>query len=294
MQLLRLANLSNDRKKWLTVVAASMLLIHTATVRGQVAEPVQEPMKVIYKEVDSTQLMLHVFYPGNYDPCRQYPALILFFGGGWNGGSVGQLAPQARHFASKGMLVFTADYRVKSRHQTTPWESVKDARSAIRWLREHSGKFGIDTTRLAAGGASAGGHLAAAADLTLIDEATDKLQYSARPNALVLFNPVSNNGPGGYGYERFGDRYVEISPYHNLREGAAPAVIFLGTADKLIPVQQMKDYQARMRELGSRCELYLYEDQGHGFFNYKKEGSIYYDSTVNAATRFLQSLGYIR
>lgn len=272
------------------MVMSLLLGIFSISVKAQEGDPV----KVIYKEIDSTQLVMHIFYPEDFDPCRQYPALILFFGGGWNGGNIRQLEPHARHFASKGIIAFTADYRVKSRQHTTPFESVKDARSAIRWLREHSREFGIDTNRIAAGGASAGGHLAAAADLTLIDESTDKLQYSARPNALVLFNPVANNGPGGYGYERFGERYVEISPYHNIKESAAPAIIFLGTSDKLIPVQQMKDYQDRMREVGSRCELHLYENQGHGFFNYKKEGNPYYDTTVTEATRFLQLLGYIR
>ncbi|HMR85631.1 MAG TPA: dienelactone hydrolase family protein, partial [Niabella sp.] len=78
-----------------------------------------------------------------------------------------------------------------------------------------------------------------------------------------------------------------------IKKGAAPAIIFLGTKDQLIPVQQVKDYQERMKEAGSRCEVYLYEGQQHGFFNYKKEGSSYYDATLKEATVFLRSLGYI-
>lgn len=249
--------------------------------------------EIVYKQIDTTQLVLHVFYPENFNQGKKYPAIILFFGGGWNSGSINQLEPQAKYFASKGMIAFTADYRVKNRQQTSPWESVKDARSAIRYLREHAGELGIDTNRIAAGGGSAGGHIAAAADLTAIDEATDNFKYGARPGALVLFNPVINNGPGGFGYERFGDRYKEISPYHNIKKGAAPAIIFLGTKDKLIPVQQMKDYQEKMQDAGSRCELFLYDDQAHGFFNYKKDDNVYYEITLNEADRFLRSLGYI-
>src|SRR5690606_28802428 len=127
-------------------------------------------------------------------------------------------------------------YRVKDRQQTTPFECVKDGRSAVRYLREHAEELGIDTGRIVAGGGSAGGHVAAAADLTAIDESSDNLTVNARPNALVLFNPVFNNGPGNYGYDRLHDQYQAISPYHNIRKGAAPTIVFLGTKDNLIPV----------------------------------------------------------
>src|SRR5690606_27476320 len=120
---------------------------------------------------------------------------------------------------------------------TTPFESVKDGRSAIRYLRKHADQLGVDVNRLAASGGSAGGHVAAAADLTKIDEASDDLSIDPRPNALVLFNPVFNNGPGNYGYERFKGRYKDISPFHNIKEGAAPTIVFLGTEDSLIPVE---------------------------------------------------------
>jgi len=105
---------------------------------------------------------------------------------------------------------------------------------------------------------------------------------------------VFNNGPGNYGYDRLQDNYEQISPYHNIRKGAAPAIVFLGTQDKLIPVATARQYQQKMREVGSRCELVLYEGQGHGFFNYKSNKSNpYYEATLKEADRFLRSLGYI-
>ena len=184
-----------------------------------------------------------------------------------------------------------ADYRVKTRQQTTPFESVKDGRSAIRYLREHAGNLGIDPSKIVAGGGSAGGHVAAAADLTNLDEVTDNLKISARPNALVLFNPVFNNGPGYFGYERFQERYVEISPFHNIKKGAAPTIVFLGTEDNLIPVKVAKDYKEKMAAVGSRCELFLYEGQKHGFFNHKPVlGNKYYDITLQESARFLMDL----
>jgi acetyl esterase/lipase len=107
----------------------------------------------------------------------------------------------------------------------------------------------------------------------------------------VLFNPVIDNGPGGYGYERIGNAYKDFSPLHNIREGAPPTIIFLGTNDNLIPVETAEYYQKVMEKVGSRCELYLYEGQGHGFFNYRNPE--YYKKTVFEADKFLQSLGYL-
>jgi len=114
---------------------------------------------------------------------------------------------------------------------------------------------------------------------------------SSIPNALVLFNPVIDNGPGGYGYERIGDAYKSFSPLHNIKNGASPTILFLGTNDDLIPVETAKYYQKVMEKVNSSCELHLYEGQGHGFFNY---GNFeYYKKTVSETDEFLQSLGYL-
>lgn len=249
--------------------------------------------EVVYKTVDTTQLIMKLYYPNDYKAGQTRPAIVFFFGGGWVGGTISQFEPQARYLASRGMIAVTADYRVRNRNKTSPFECVKDGRSAIRYLRAHAIELGIDPNKLAAGGGSAGGHVAAATDLTQIDEATDDLRVSARPNALVLFNPVFNNGPGNFGYNVLGEEYVRISPYHNIRKGAAPTIVFLGTKDKHIPVQTAKDYQNKMREVGSRCDLSLYTDQPHGFFNYKQKGNKYYEKTLMEADQFLTDLGYL-
>src|SRR5690606_32420272 len=110
----------------------------------------------------------------------------LFYGGSWNTGSLDQFRPHAQYFASLGMIGVVAEYRIKTKHNTTPFESVKDGRSAIRYLRANAKKLGIHPSKIVAGGGSAGGHVAAAADLTNLDEVTDNVKINARPNALVL------------------------------------------------------------------------------------------------------------
>lgn len=246
--------------------------------------------KILYKQIDTTSLFMEAYYPSRIDNTMKYPAIVFYFGGGWNQGSIDQFEPHARYFSGRGMVCFLVDYRVKSRQQTSPFESLKDAKSAIRYIREHANELMVDTSKIVASGGSAGGHLAAATALVEgYDEDSDNLSVSCKPNALVLFNPVIDNGPGGYGYERIGDSYKDFSPLHNIREGAPPTVFFLGTNDALIPVETARYYQKVMERVGSRCDLYLYEGEAHGFFNYRNFEN--YSKTVEQADRFLQSIG---
>lgn len=251
-----------------------------------------------YKQIDTITLKLFVKHPDNFNKKAKYPTIVFFSGGGWVSNSVKQFKPHAEYLASRGMIAVLADYRVKSRHQTTPFEAVADAKSAIRFLRQNSKKLSIDAGKIAASGGSAGGHLAAAAaTVPGLNDPSDDLKISAIPNALVLYNPVFDNGPTGYGYERVGERYPELSPMHNISKATPPTIVFLGTKDDLIPVETAKLYKQKMEEAGNRCDLFLYEDQKHGFFNYRgdsKDGNRYFNETLEQTGLFLESLGYLR
>lgn len=249
--------------------------------------------EILYKRVDTTQLFLEVHYPPNMESSRSYPAMVFFFGGGWVGGNRSQFLHQAQYFAKRGVVCFLADYRTSKINGTTPFESVKDAKSAIRFIRKNATKYNIDGTRLIASGGSAGGHLAAATALVEgYNDPADDMSIDCIPNALVLFNPVVDNGPGGYGYERIGEAYKDFSPLHNIKKDAPSTILFLGTKDHLIPVVTAEYYKLVMEKVESRCDLKLYDGKGHGFFNYKDFES--YKSTVAAADQFLVSLGYLK
>ena len=249
--------------------------------------------QVVYKEVNATKLSMDIYYPEKVDTSKVYPAMVFFFGGGWVSGDKSQFVNQAKYFSKKGLICFLVDYRIKSQNNTTPFECIKDAKSAIRFIRKNASKFRVDTTKIIASGGSAGGHLAAATALVdSFSEITDDLSISCVPNALVLFNPVIDNGPGGYGFDKIKDAYKNFSPLHNIKKGAPPTIIFLGTKDKHIPVETVAYYKIVMEKVGSRCDLKIYEGQSHGFFNYKNFE--YYKKTVLDADAFLVSLGYLK
>jgi len=249
--------------------------------------------QVLFKQIDKTKLYLELRYPEKIDTLKKYPAMIFFFGGGWINGTRDHFVNHADYFSKRGLVCFLVDYRTESNNNTTPFESLKDAKSAIRFIRKNSSEFGIDTTKIIASGGSAGGHLAAAtAIIEDYNENDEDLSVSCIPNALVLFNPVIDNGPGGYGFERIGDQYKSFSPLHNIKKGTPPTIFFLGTNDNLIPVETAEYYKKVMEKVGSRCELRLYEEAGHGFFNYTNIDN--YKNTVSEADKFLQSLGYLK
>lgn len=251
-----------------------------------------------YKTVGDTKLNLYIFRSVG-DSNR--PAIVFFFGGGWSSGSPQQFEPQCRYFASRGMVAITADYRVASRQHAKPVQCIADARSAIRWVRANAAKLRIDPNRIAAGGASAGGHIAACTALiSAFDEPNEDKDVSAAPNALVLFNPALVLAPMGNvkleGFvatstaARFGAEPEQVSPAHNIKPGSPPTIIFHGRGDTTVPFPTSEAFAAKMKATGNRCELVGYDGQEHGFFNREP----WRTQTLAKADAFLVSLGWIQ
>ena len=195
-----------------TLLSFTVLLLNMA-INAQ-SYPVEKDT-LVYKEVDGHRLEMIVYQPQNV-PATKLPAIVFFFGGGWVSGSPSHFQLQAQYLATRGIVSICPDYRTRNRHNTTPFESVKDARSAMRYLKIHGSEMGIDTSRIVAAGGSAGGHLATCTALIdEVNEPTDDLTISPKPVALVLFNPVVDTGKRGYGQEKVEGREFEISPVHH-------------------------------------------------------------------------------
>lgn len=240
----------------------------------------------VYKTAGASQLRLYVFTTKKAAP---HAAIVFFFGGGWTQGDVAQFAPQATHLAQRGMVAILADYRVRSRHGTSPFDAMADARSALRWVRSHAVQLGVDPNRVVAAGGSSGGHLAvSAAVFDMFDEPGEDTTISAKPNALVLFNPAVDTSRNAL----FGDRGRDGSPLHHVRAGLPPTLILHGKADTTVPYADVERYCAEASALGNQCRLVGYDGATHGFFN-PGRGEKWFRETLLEADRFLTTLGYL-
>jgi acetyl esterase/lipase len=274
-------------------IPLKILICLSLALAARAEEKPAPDASLVYKTVGEVSLRVHIFNPPGHEASGETPAIVLFHGGAWQGGGYMQFCGQAAHLASRGMVAISVEYRTSKRHKTTPQECVKDAKSAMRWVRANAARLGIDPNRIAAGGGSAGGHLAAAtALLEGYNEEGEDSSVSCLPSALVLFNPVVDNGPGGFGHRRVEAYWESFSPLHNIHDRAPPTIILTGSADTTFEVTSAKAYKERMDALGRRCDLLIYEDQPHAFFNRGNNEEMYY-CTLLAADRFLVSLGYL-
>lgn len=245
-----------------------------------------------YKHVDNGTLKLHIFDEGRSGNAHR-PGIVFFSGGGWVNGTPAQFFPHCEYLASRGMVAISAEYRVQSRHGTSPFECVADGKSTIRWIRTRAVDLGIDPQRLAAGGGSAGGHVATcAAMISDFDEPGEDVSVSPIPDTLVLFNPVVDTTSEHFA-PRLGERANALSPLHHVKSGLPPTIIFHGIDDFIVPFEDVKRFTSAMQAAGNVCELVGFEGKGHGFFNFGRDDGAASYETLHATDRFLARLGFL-
>lgn len=142
---------------------------------------------------DGGALMLRLYRPST-PLTSPAPALLYFHGGGWMLGNLDSHDDICRKFcAALGMPVIAVDYRLAPEHRFPA--AVEDSFTAARWLFDNAAELGIDPTKIAVGGDSAGGNLAAVAAIASARKELPPFAYQ------LLFYPVTDVGgeSGGYG-----------------------------------------------------------------------------------------------
>lgn len=261
----------------------------------------------VYKTANGFDLKLWVFSPQKPEAGAEVPAMLFFFGGGWNGGSPTQFIRQSQHLAKRGMAGIVVDYRVKSRQGVRAVSCVEDALDALRYVTANAGKLGIDPDRIGVGGGSAGGHLAASLGTIHKDD-------PAAPKAMALYNPATILAPLPSGFVmaprfadianefkarmaskkgelrvRLGVEPIELSPFHHVDASTPPTIIFHGTKDTTTPYGTALLFMMQLNANKVPVDLRSYEGAGHGFFNREP----YLSQTMKQLDAFLVELGWL-
>jgi len=268
-----------------SILAISISLVET--VRSEEAPPGEVR---IYKHSAGKPRKLELYFPPKHDPDNaKVPGLILFHGGGWSGGNLSQFRRACAYFASRGLVCATAEYRMLTKEETQALPAgetkkracVTDAKSAIRWFKQHAGELGIDPARIITGGGSAGGHISALATLNPgLNDPADPGDIDTSVVAYLWFNPA---------FSPDDSKDPEVDVLRFVKRDLQPAIAFFGTED---PWKKGWDTAlAKWREAGcSSIDLRLAEGEQHGFFNKDPWQSV----TLIAADRFLAGLGLIK
>jgi acetyl esterase len=208
------------------------------------------------------------------------PVLVYYHGGGWVIGDLDTHDVLCRQLCNlSGCAVIAVDYRLGPEHRFPA--AVDDANAAARWVRANAGMLQVDASRMAVGGDSAGGNLAAVVALAVRDAGDLPLAFQ------LLVYPATDQRRGapshttnGQGYlltrdsmDYYHDHYIadpaqdldwRASPLlHENHAGLPPAFVLTAGYDPLR--DEGVQYAQKLSEAGTRATLVSFERQVHGF-----------------------------
>ncbi len=247
-----------------------------------------------YKTVDGFNLDLHIFLPDTANQKNKRPVIVYFHGGSWTEGTPEWDFANCTNYTKKGWVAVAVEYRIADRHETTPFEVVKDARSAIRWLRMNAELYNIDTAKIVTSGNSAGGHLVlATAMANEINENTDNFNFSASPNVLLVnsgvFDLTSSFSTAWISKGLTDKSHIKkISPQHLLKKGLPPMLIIHGTNDQSVDYSTAKLFAEEMKKMGNVIEFHELQGAPH-YIWYDRRFS---GKVAEMRKEFLKKYGY--
>lgn len=248
---------------------------------GKPGDPAPAPVHTRYQIVRDVPvtppdwpeaLLADVYRPQGAGP---HPAVLLIHGGAWKRGDRAQVEGLAERIAARGYVVVNTTYRLVPKYIFPA--PLLDVQQAVRWMRSEAGAHhGIDASRIASFGYSAGAHLAAllghaANDPQLGDPATrvQAIVAGGTPADLRLYEG-GHLVPGFIGgtREQRPDAFRLASPVAHVDSADPPVFQYHATLDDYVPFVQAERYKATLDAAGVPNELFVIRGHGHvsGFF----------------------------
>lgn len=204
----------------------------------------------VYCQTDNYTLTLDIFSPKKRRK-EKLPAIILIHGGGWRTGDKSQHHELAKELASKGYIVLTPAYRL-STFALFP-AAVIDIKTSIKWVKEYAQEYGINKTKIALGGYSAGGQMAAFIGTTRgiekFENTACKIDEDTKVNAVIdidgilaFIHPESGEGDDsrsksaatsyfGYAKEQNPDLWIDAGALSHVNK-FSPPILFINSSVK--------------------------------------------------------------
>lgn len=258
----------------------------TGNRRRRLPEGIELERDVVYGTGGGRELHLHLLMPMSPRDEAQ-PAYVWIHGGGWKGGTKEGGIQQVLPLVQRGFVGATIEYRLTGE---APFPAqIEDCKCAIRFLRAHAEEYGIDPKRIAVGGSSAGGHLAALVGTSggvpgLEGSGGWDGQSSAVQAVVDLYGPTDfARFVATKGYESHdkdgspeslllgGGRVSEntagirrVNPITYIDQDDPPFLILHGSADPVVPVNQSESLHAALLAKSVPSTLHLLPDARHG------------------------------
>lgn len=233
----------------------------------------KEIKNIVYKEIDGVQLKLDIYYPNFANSLL--PSIVYVHGGAFIGGSKENIKhfPEFYLFRNFGFLVISINYRLSPEYKFPA--HIEDTKSAIRFLRKESEKYGIDVENIGAFGTSAGGHLVSLLGTSDFESGFDvgeNLEYSSRVNFVIdYFGPTDlTKMPDKYRLINvFGsiddENLLKFSPISYVSYDDPPFLIIHGEKDDAVPIEQSEILYKILLNEGVPVKFIKVKNGGHGF-----------------------------
>lgn len=218
------------------------------------------------------QTVLDVMWPKTVTNVK-HPGVIMFHGGGWVRSSKETMMSHfCLPYLQHGFVVCNVEYRLAP--VATAPAAVQDALAAANWFFEHAAKYNVDTNRIVATGASAGGHLALMVGMT---PASADLGRPVRIAAIVngygitdvadVLGAHQQSWAAQWLPEQEGRAELarRLSPLTHVRKGLPPVLTVQGANDHTVPTEQGARLTKALRDAGVDAEIIIVPDAGHGF-----------------------------
>jgi len=236
-----------------------------------------------YATVDGDDLKMDVWQPQNQDDAAR-AAMVYVYGGGFSSGTREQWAPYFQHLTSLGITVFSMDYRLSTPDEPSWTKAAGDVKCAVGWVHANADEYGIDESRIAISGGSAGGNLAMmaaySADSDEVEPSCDTADSSVRavvdyygpPDLAELYSGTPSAAVAdsleqylGTTPDENAERYSLMSPETYVDENSPATLIIQGTRDTGVQSSLSVDLAAQLDDAGVPNELLLLPATEHGF-----------------------------